>query len=210
MPYFRRGKILLIHIPKTGGTSVEDYLMKIYRAKKNAFNLFKIVDSTGIKHPLQHCTINELKDNPNIEIDWNNVKIITIVRNPYHRAVSALFWRDAININSTKEEIEDNIDIFLQTNYDFDNHNWPQYKFLEHNGEIDSNIIILKTESLTEDMHKNGFRKFNVNNNVSYRNKIDYMALLSDSAKRKLYEFYKKDFELFGYDPEFDSTNDQA
>ncbi|XWV26826.1 hypothetical protein QJ857_gp0225 [Tupanvirus soda lake] len=200
MPFFRKINTLIIHIPKTGGTSVENYFLKKYRFKKNGGNLFKIKEWTGIDHPLQHCTISELHTIPQLKIDWNNIKIITVVRNPYDRAVSALFWRNAININSTKEEVEKKLDDFLNTNYTFDNHNWPQFQFLEYNGKIDEKIIIMRTESLDDDMIKYGYTDFKNNDNVSYRNKIDYMSFLTESAKKKIYDYYRKDFELFGYD----------
>ncbi|XWV25491.1 hypothetical protein QJ856_gp0267 [Tupanvirus deep ocean] len=201
MPYFRKLNTLIIHIPKTGGTSLENYFLKKYRFKKNHNNLFNIMKETGISHPLQHCTISELHTIPQFKIDWNQLRIITVVRNPYDRAVSALFWRDAININSTEEEVETKLDHFLNMNYPFDNHNWPQYKFLEYNGEIDKKIIIMRTESLDADMINNGYTDFKNNDNVSYRNKIDYMSFLTESAKKKIYNYYRKDFELFGYDP---------
>jgi hypothetical protein len=43
--------------------------------------------------------------------------------------------------------------------------------------KINKKIIILKTETLTNDMHNIGFEDFNINDNVTKRNKINYFDL---------------------------------
>jgi hypothetical protein len=45
----------------------------------------------------------------------------------------------------------------------YDNHNIPQYKFITDNDDnIINNIIILKTETLTDDMKNLGYNDFNL------------------------------------------------
>jgi hypothetical protein len=201
MPYYEKGNLLLIHIPKTGGTSVNKYLYKRYKAKKCAKTLYNYHKNDPIKHPLQHATLDEIIKYKSDIVDINTVRIITIVRNPYHRVISALFWSKKIDKNSTLEQIEAQIDIFLKIDADIYTHNWPQYKFIElENGVILPQIVIMKTESLNTDMHTYGYKNFNSNDNVTFRDKLDYNLLLTDSAKDKIYQFYKRDFELFGYD----------
>lgn len=201
MPYFQELNILFIHIPKTGGTSIENYFcdkLNISR-KKNLHRLFGVVKRCGIAYPLQHCTINDIsKILPTINLD--TTKIMTIVRNPYHRILSALFWRKCINTNSNQMQVQFQIQLFLQSSH-WDNHNWPQYLFLIKDGKINDNIIIMKTETLQEQMQNYGYDDFDKNNNVTHRNKIDYMTFLSDFSKKIIYDFYEQDFILFGYEP---------
>ena len=40
MPYFKENKLLLIHIPKTGGTSIEKYFSQKYNIKLGPENLY--------------------------------------------------------------------------------------------------------------------------------------------------------------------------
>ena len=40
MPYFKQNKILLIHIPKTGGTSIEKYFANKSKIKLGPNNLY--------------------------------------------------------------------------------------------------------------------------------------------------------------------------
>jgi hypothetical protein len=99
------------------------------------------------------------------------------------------------------DEIFHKIKYYLESNDKYDNHVLPQYLYLISNDNIiDNNIIIMKTETLIDDMIKNGFDDFNLNINVTYRNKIDYIKLLNHDAIKLINEFYKKDFEYFGYE----------
>ena len=65
MPYFKNNEvnILLIHIPKTGGTSLELYFSYKYNIPLNNNSLFNFLDNTVkkdnnivIKSSLQHVT----------------------------------------------------------------------------------------------------------------------------------------------------------
>lgn len=198
MPYFKDNNLLLIHIPKTGGTSLESYFYNKFKIKMNHDSLFGINPIIS-NISLQHLTYVDIMKNKDVlDID-DNPKIISIVRNPYDRIVSDLFYFGFIKPNTNMNNVYNIIKKYLE-NSSLDNHNIPQYKFLmdENNELID--CIILKTESLNHDMHKCGFTDFAICHNKNIKvNKNNYMKYLNKQSIELINSFYDKDFEIFGY-----------
>jgi len=207
MPYFHNNNTntLIIHIPKTGGSSLEHYFSNKYDIPLNNDALFDFLDASmaKIKHinsSLQHITyqtINTHKDFFNI--DMSNLEIITIVRNPYNRIISDLFWYKKITIDSTKEEVYDIIQEYLRDDT-LDNHTIPQYLFVtDEKRTLIPNIKILRTETLSSDMHKLGYVDFDVkiNDNATKKNYFDF---LNPNSIQLINDFYHYDFEIFKYD----------
>ena len=208
MPYFKNHNvnILFIHIPKTGGSSVEVYFSKKFNILLDGKSLFmymdektKLNENISINSSLQHITYNQIvKYNKVFNIDFNNIKIITIVRNPYERFISDLFFYLKININTSKEEVFNIINEYLVSN-NYDNHNLPQHIFITNdNKELINNIHILKTENLINDMHNLGYTDFNVFEQINI-NKVNYYDYLNDKTIKIINEFYDLDFKLFNY-----------
>jgi hypothetical protein len=88
-----------------------------------------------------------------------------------------------------------------------DNHLLPQHTFLKNKeGAIDNNIIILKQESLTDDMRKAGF----MDNDTSLRYKENvcitkakfknYYSQMNMNIISLVNRYYKEDFECFAYE----------
>jgi hypothetical protein len=209
MPYFKNNNIntLFIHIPKTGGTSVENYLSKKYNIPLNLKSLWGGLDerfkkyNLNLKNSTQHLTLGAILNKKFLfNIDMNNLKIITIVRNPYNRIISELFYNNKININSTKKEVYnillDILKEYIKNEYICDNHIKPQYLFLLNN-EI-KDIQILHTENLTNEMHKLGYLDFDLNHNAN-KEKLNYFDYLNINSIRLINEFYKYDFINFKY-----------
>ena len=91
MPYFHNKDIhvLYIHVPKTGGTSIETYFSKKYNIPISATCLYS---GTGafLSVSLQHQTLSTLcshTDKFNIVLD-DSLIILVSVRNPYTRLLS--------------------------------------------------------------------------------------------------------------------------
>lgn len=202
MPYFKKINILLIHIPKTGGTSVENYFYIKYDIKRTLSTLYSSLTFTINNHSFQHSTFQELYVNRDyLEIDFNNLKIISIVRNPYERIISDLFYFKLINLEMTQEQIFDKIKFFIETEeFIYDKHKIEQYKYLiDEKGLINNNIIIMKTENLLNDMKTHGFDDFDLEDNKTNHNNINYFELLNDDSIKLINHYYKKDFEYFNY-----------
>lgn len=132
-------------------------------------------------------------------IDFNNIKIITIVRNPYERIISDLFFYLKINIITSKETVFDIIKEYLVSD-NYDNHNIPQHVFITNdNNELIPNLYILKTENLTFDMKNLGYNDFNVFCNKNPNN-INYYDYLNNESIEIINVFYHLDFVLLNYD----------
>jgi hypothetical protein len=207
MPYFKNNQInlLFIHIPKTGGSSIEMYFSNKFNIPLNKDCLFvKNRDPSfkGIESTLQHMTYSTIvKYNNYFNINFNNITIITIVRNPYNRIMSDLFYLKRINKNSTKERVYSEIKKFIEEPATKkDNHNLPQYLYVtDENKNLINNLKILRTETLMVDMKKLGFTDFNIITNKNPE-KINYEDYLNDMSIDLINKYYEYDFILFNYD----------
>jgi hypothetical protein len=206
MPYFNNDDInlLFIHIPKTGGTSLEIYFSSKFNIKLNEKSLFNVYPNkntltSNTNSSLQHLTYNQIIKNEKVlNIDFNNIKIITIVRNPYERIISDLFWYKLIDSNTSKDKVFNIINNYLISNK-YDNHNIPQHHFItDVNKVLIPNIHILKTENLTNNMINLGYTDFNNLNNKN-KHKLNYYNYLNEKSIELINYFYNLDFILFNY-----------
>ncbi len=208
MPYFHNDKvnILFIHIPKTGGSSVEKYFsikFDIPLQNKSLYNKFDkgriLPDGYDNRINLQHQTYQEIMKYKNyLKVDTNNLQIISIVRSPYDKIISDLFYEKFINFDTSKEEVYNIFKDKYLKKKNLDNHNLPQYKFLTDENEKLINAKILRTENLKKDMEKLGYKDFDYNMNVN-KQKIDYDNYLNEDTIKLINKVYCKDFEIFGF-----------
>lgn len=201
MPYYKNDNLLFIHIPKTGGTNIENELKKKSPETLFSYRHKKITEPPHNNVSLQHqlyTTIYKFKNE--FDINFDNIKIFCVVRNPYDRIISDLLYLRLIREDFTSEQVYNIIkNKYLHSNY-LDNHNIPQYKFItDENINIIKNIKIFKTETLNDSNDQlNDFIGFDINikKNVSK----DYSKYLNLNSIQLINEFYKKDFELFNYE----------
>lgn len=199
MPYFKEANLLFIHIPKTGGTSFEDYMLtKSSIALHSNIEENKLPEPTLQKISLQHQFYNTLyKYRDILEIDFNDkLKKIAFVRNPYDRIISDILWLKFNDENESQEEIYDTIQHYYFNRDDIDNHNKAQYLFVtDENGKLIPDITILKMENLTNDLRKIGFTDYEGPTHTK-----SYMKYLNKESIEIINMVYKTDFELFGYE----------
>jgi hypothetical protein len=210
MPYFRNDEIniLFIHIPKTGGTSLEIYFSEKYMIPLNAHSIFA-VDGNGVREITkiefssspQHFTYEILYKHRNeLNIEFKDIRIISIVRNPYERIISDLFFLKKITIDSSKEEVFKEIENYI-IEKSLDNHNIPQYLFVTNERrELIPYIHILRTETLKDDMYKLGYEDFDKLEQINFhRENRNYYDYLNTDSIRIINQFYDYDFKLFNY-----------
>ncbi len=210
MPYFKKNdtNLLFIHIPKAGGTSLQLYFSEKYNIPLNNKSLYgdfiekhKLHNNinTSLQH-MKYLTIFEYKDF--FGINFDNINIITIVRNPYERIISDLFWSIKISIDTSKDKVFDIIKTYVLSN-NLDNHNIPQYLFItDDNKELIPNIKILHTETLQSDMFNLGYTDFSIKENSNKHN-VNYYDYLNNDAIQLINDFYDYDFKLFNYEKIF-------
>jgi len=202
MPYYKDIDLLLIHIPKTGGTSVEVYFKK--SSNQTLFSLYPnndILPETCLRNvSLQHQTYNTIYTYRDLlKVDFNSkLKILTVVRNPYTRIISDLFFLDLIKQEYNSQVVYDIIKEYLYKDC-HDNHNIPQYKFIvDESNVLRDNIIILHTETLNIDMFNLGYTDFNSKKLVNPI-EVNYYDYLNRKSIDLINSFYEKDFDMFKY-----------
>jgi len=218
-------KLIYIHIPKTGGVSIEEFLQSHYGYTRNAFLLnhsygtYLASNKNGftiyphMHYPLANI-IKELNNN-NIEVDntWN---IFSIVRNPYNKFISALFYAPRNDFKFNYLTLPENqrwyylnqaLDTYINSdiNYNYhSNHTYPQHKFFE---DVELKYKIFKFED--------GLENALISLGFDVGGKVKHFLNTSDHVGAKLPSYetmytkyfieyinitYAKDFEKFGYE----------
>tara|TARA_Y100000389_G_C17262662_1_gene413810 strand:+ start:72 stop:713 length:642 start_codon:yes stop_codon:yes gene_type:complete len=211
MPLFftQKKKILFLHIPKTAGKEISKALSKhgySYLSQKYPENNSKVSSA--------HLTSEDI----NIILKQNNINVdfeFTVVRNPYTKLESEYFYQFApiyrINEwgiktfyrlkkysgfnNFIKKELN-----IANNNLEYKlNHFKPQIKFITNKTKV------YKYENNFKDL-KNDLQDYGINFEINEKQNIE--GILSKIFKIKwekktiqmVNEFYKDDFEAFGYE----------
>ena len=186
----------------------------------------KVQVSREVKHSLHHFTWKELKKyqdvfwkSVNIKqdlfgeqlIEYRAIRLLTVVRNPYDRILSELFFLDWIKPSFTANQVHVKLRQYLLSLSTFDNHKLPQHLFVtEEDGSLLRGLIVLRTETLTKDMRAQGFSDFNIKENAAHHkiqrpvNRGDhtlptYVQYLNTASIQMINRYYREDFDLFGY-----------
>ena len=195
MPFIHEHDLLFVHIPKTGGTSIEKKF-NIEKCYDNCYGSEELVfPAKNTIFSQQHYTPDLIKD---LYENWfNNYKKFTIVRNPYTRAISEYFFRNHVSI------FDDDLFYtwicnFCITGYILD-HALPQSDYFI-GAEYD---YVLKFESLNDDF-KNMCVELGIDPELGHHNKSavdcgNCVEKLSQKSIETINKKYTDDFTNFGY-----------
>lgn len=212
MPFFKPLNLLYLHVPKTGGMSIEEYFYKKCNIERHETNIYGYYyDKTNRirvenERTLQHLTYCEIIEKKKwFDMDMNeNTQILVSVRNPFDRIVSEVFWnkRTGATENTTPEEFFNILYkyLYIDTHIFIDNHKTPQVRFIQDSKQLllKKNISIVRTENLANMMHSLGFSDFNIHINEN-STKVDYRKFLNAASVELITNYYAADFLLLGY-----------
>lgn len=196
MPIFEQGntKVLFIHIPKTGGSSIENMLKQ-----QVTMTFFSPTPPSGLKICPQHLQINDFKILFGCE-KWS--WIFSVVRDPYDRIESEYHWKTDAHFKKSGNRLNFSQWVINQLNaakknpFALDNHLRPQTDF------ISSNVEIFKYEDGLHEITSELEKYFDFpetlklpTDNTSNRDEVHW----SNEALNFVNDFYKNDFMQLNY-----------
>ena len=204
-----------LHITKTGGTSIEEFAIKL-GIKWGKYD--KLFYDKFNKKGFWHIPLNYLDAETINKYNW-----FTIVRNPYERIISEInflikskhlqfnkvdmniyLFNIISNIHITKDNKQIlNKEFVEKNNIMFAFHFIPMYFYTCNNNKIISNIKIIKFENLNKEINSYFYEikiheEFNTHENKNDKKLFEFEDLSVKNIKL-INKIYKKDFELFGY-----------
>jgi hypothetical protein len=201
MPVFEKQKVIFIHIPRTGGTSI--FFKNIYPQSDSEINEIQAkLGHLDIKHfrfhsknSFTHLTFTEYEK----YTKTNQYKIFTIVRNPYDRIFSYYKYHIyKLKINQEISSLNNEAEKFNKyLNYFLKHKKYLTYKtqtsfLLNKDKIIDSSIKIIKYENLNEEI-KNLPR---LNASINFISKKD---IYNQENIEIIKKYFLEDFINFNY-----------
>ena len=195
-----RRKIIFVHIPKTGGSSVETLLTD---------NGYFELDLLGVRNgrAQHHLTAYELLTL--FGQSYFNYFKFAFVRNPYDKFLSEYYWCKQPGIGFKSKQSFDDFIKFVEDvvknnkyfKYIDNDHFIPQYHYLFYNKKIlVGNVYKFEDINIVLPMLK---EKFKINAEIPHLNKsvnsTSNKIVLTDEQKEKIYNLYKIDFDVFNY-----------
>ncbi len=202
--YFSENQsVIFFHIPKTGGTSIESWLMNSMDCKQLLFNKFVLDDMLVTPQHLGYSTIKKLLG----EDVFNKSFKFAIVRNPFDRLESEFFYRvkmGDIKLGKNPERYFSPwlIDAFneYRTNPSiYDNHFRPQVYYYGQDVKFfkfESGLDVIASEIAKclrmKEFSEMGHKKISERKSVIWSKKAIEMAR----------EIYEEDFNTLNYPKE--------
>jgi hypothetical protein len=188
--------ILLVHIPKTGGSSLEEMLVAAGASQALKFH-----------KRLGYCACTPQHMHWEVLCRWVPRSFynfsLTIVRNPFDRLASEYAWRGHVSqspIPEFNEWLGDVLKQYKKNPYIFDNHIRPQVDF------VGPRVKVFKLEDGLNPAAKMAFRRLGLTyrkpDTPHVRKSTHTLITIEQSTLEMIRLFYAADFEAYGYDPD--------
>ena len=187
-------RVLYLHIPKTGGTTINNWLGSVVRR-----SFYSGSTPQGFKVTPQHLPLGDFRVLFDDDyFDWK----FAIVRNPYDRLESEFFYltHNAFKRSGRRPDfstwVVNNLDGFRRNPFIHDNHLRPQLDFL------DSDVTVFRFENgleyaartIAEQLGIDSPEKFPVTNSRP-REAVNWTL----QALENFNDLYRRDLEKLGY-----------
>ena len=191
-------RCIFIHIPKTAGTSIEQYIADNDRHYLRYLGVMN-------NRSAHHFTAIELKKQ--VHHLFNKYYKFSIVRNPYDRLLSEYYWTPIPRLGykggRNKADFLYHVQEIVRGKKYFDSiyhdHFIPQYLFLYEGKKllIDQLFRYEDLEWVVNYLKQ----KLDIKRDFPVLNKTNVKKDgWTEMQKNKIYNLYRKDFELFGYE----------
>ena len=206
--FFSENKTIFVHIPKTGGTSIEmEIVKKFLKIEKKNLNKFihdnytirgffkKIEFDTPFGH--RHSFISEYNDYFNL----NDYESFTILREPFSQVLS--LYRQikdnnrARNVFCTNPSLEDFIFGNCKADLRFFDYYLNQYKFTHINNELKVNHVFLYERYYeVQDFVEKRF-DIQIDKSVRLMKTTEDNQILTQDMKNEIKKCYPETFDLY-------------
>ena len=209
MPISHEKKIIFVHIPKTGGTSIE-YVLGLHGDKQHIGITPYRYQELDLEHlyggHLQHLSAMEIKNL--LPTFFNDYKKFTFVRNPWDRMVSEAAWLDgkwAKGISLTVDEFDRivrELYVKVKAGEPLNQHERTQLSCITDSSDNLLVEIIGKYETMEED-----WKTICEICNIPYVDLPirmqsihgDYHMYYTEETKQMVAEIFAEDIEVFQY-----------
>jgi chondroitin 4-sulfotransferase 11 len=198
MPVSRELNCLFVHVPRTGGTSME-IALGMY-GEESRENMFGPITSAELRSRrfsskfLQHLTASELRDE--LGDEFGNYFRFAFIRNPWERMVSIYCYHRKATGHMLS--FHDYLEYTEGTRRD---HEVPQYKFIfDHGGECLVDFVG-RFERLQDDFAEvcGRLKTERTLPHVLAATIGDYKSYYDETARKMVERRFGEDIERFGY-----------
>lgn len=206
MPYYKDLHLLYVHIPKTGGSSVETHLVRKCGAAQSLLTSQGngVLPGALANISLQHQTLATITAHAGalgVDLEDPLLRVFATVRNPYDRAISGLLWNKLISEDAPPSQVHEILaTVYLPHPERWDNHSLPQHEFIASTDALGQltlapGLTVLRCEHLTADMEqKMGFSTYSGPDTSP-----TYERYLNSESIGLINRVYAHDFALLGY-----------
>ncbi len=192
-------KLIFLHIPKTGGSSIEAMLdrNKLIGERDKKF---------GSHHRLEQIyeRYSSTDTPPDMFRDLSDYHMFTVSRNPWERYAS-LYIHDKISwegIPKNHKRTFVNVDEYMETKV-----SEHFFRAIEVNGKIPNNLIIIDFHNYREEIKRvfglmgiKPGRILHSKKKTPKQKRIELLILRDTDFQAAVLQMCKKEIELFGYD----------
>jgi len=189
MPINLPNKVIFVHIPKTGGSSIE-----------KMFNIKQLISTKKTCPSLQHMTGDMIRKKIGRKA-WKRCFRFTIVRHPYTRMLSEYNWGGSAIVKNDFMKFMKRVRYIVKANrchakFKFD-HFLPQHKYtdgvrMHYIGKFEEyeNVVQHIENKMGKKVRRLHFQRGKRKSKKTF---------LTQEEKDIIYEVYEKDFETFNY-----------